>query len=177
MDDFNSVINNSKLPEQLKEYFKRSFRIKECLNIDTLKDIEDIYIFYDSLYIFDSSEFSSNVVTSLIKCTNFDAFYLYLKKVIDSSLECKSKGNEDPVSHRFSMDKDNIDTTFVEVFNEFVEIIDSFYKHNLDKVNLVQTYKIIGKMELINSLIEDRHYNDLLVMGKKMLNQYIKCDS
>jgi len=88
MGDLDSVINNSKLPDQLKEYFKKSVRIKKILKVDTINDIEDIYIFYDSLYTFDSSEFSSCVVISLSKCTNFDTFYHYLKKVIDTSSPC-----------------------------------------------------------------------------------------
>jgi len=91
-------------------------------------------------------------------------------------LERESRGENFPVSDRFNIDNNSIDKGFVEVFNEFISIVDTFHNHELKEVNLIQTYKNIGKMELINCLIDDKSYRDLLSIGKEKLNKYIKCD-
>lgn len=83
MKDF---INGSKLPSQLKEYFTTSESIKGIINKKLLSEIEDLYIYYTSLYIFDTSEFSAYTITSLKKCKDLDSFYYYLKKVMVLSI-------------------------------------------------------------------------------------------
>lgn len=169
MDDFNAVVTNSKLPRQLKDYFMTNNRVNDVIEIELIKEIEELYVYYKSLYIFDSIEFSAYVITSLKDCTNSKLPFSHVKKTIDTNLDLKS-------SHRFSLKNQTVDKVFAEVFNDFCEIVDNFYKNNLNKINLVQTYKNLGKMELINDLVEDKEYQDLISMGKDIMNSYIKCD-
>jgi len=59
--------------------------------------------------------------------------------------------------------------------SEFCVLIDKVHKDG-KVIKLYQTYKSLGKMELINSLIEDDNHNFLLKSGKKVLEKNIKSD-
>ena len=91
LNEFDSMVQKSKLPKQLKDYFTLSTPSKEIVDAKTINDIEDLYIFYDSLYIFDTSEFSAYTITSLKRCKDLKSFYFYLKKVIDTNMELISR--------------------------------------------------------------------------------------
>lgn len=91
VDELDSLVNESKLPNQLKDYFTSSTRIKEIVTTETIKDIEDLYILYNALYIFDTSQFSAYTITSVKKCKDIESFYYYLKKVIDVNVDLRSK--------------------------------------------------------------------------------------
>lgn len=148
LNELNSLVNKSKLPSQLKEYFTSSTRNKEIVDVDTIEDIEDLYIFYNSLYIFDTSEFSDYTITSLKKCKDLKSFYFYLKKVIDTNMELKSRGNRKS-NKEFYINGKPINMSFHETITEFCRLIDKIHKGEKD-INLFQTYKSLGKMELIN---------------------------
>ncbi|WP_153009877.1 hypothetical protein [Sporosarcina koreensis] len=170
MDEVISLILESKLPDQLKEYLKSSSRIKEIISIETILEIEDLYIFYDSLYIFDTSEFSAYTITSLQKCKDLDAFYYYLKKVIDTNLELETKDNKrkDQVSN-----KKSIPFKFENSIKEFCLLVDKVYKNDKD-IDLNATYKSLGKMELIYDLFKNPYHKKILDSGKNVLEKYTK---
>ncbi|MDW0115209.1 hypothetical protein QT711_18815 [Sporosarcina saromensis] len=170
MDEMISLILASKLPDQLKEYLKSSSRIKEIISTEKIMEIEDLYIFYDSLYTFDTSEFSAYTITSLQKCKDLDAFYYYLKKVIDTNLELETKDNKrkDHESNHKSMP-----FKFQEATKEFCLLIDKVYKNDED-INLIATYKSLGKMELIYDLFQNQYHKNILDSGKKVLEKYTK---
>lgn len=169
MKDF---INGSKLPSQLKEYFTTSESIKGIINKKLLSEIEDLYIYYTSLYIFDTSEFSAYTITSLKKCKDLDSFYYYLKKVIDTNLDLKSKDKSFNSSSDYLFLKNEVvDILFKDAVVEFCDFIDYIYKKN-ENLNLKKTYISLGKLELINKLITNPHYKKIENSGKVVLEQH-----
>lgn len=172
MSEIKGFVNDSKLPSQLKEYFATSESIKAVITKKTLSEIEDLYIYYTSLYKFDTSEFSAYTITSLKKCKDLDSFYYYLKKVIDTNLDLKSKDKSFNSSNDYSFLKnDVVDILFKEAAVEFCDFIDNIYKKNKN-LNLKKTYISLGKLELINELIPNPDYNKILISGKRVLEQH-----
>ena len=57
-EDLSELINKANIPEQLKTYFKESNEGKAYLNKSMLTEIEELYTFYNALYLFDETEFS-----------------------------------------------------------------------------------------------------------------------
>ena len=174
LDEINSLVCDSELPNQLKEYLITSKIIKEVLTIDAIKEIEDLYIFYHSLYYFDTSEFSAYTITSLKRTKDVKSFYYYLKKVIDTNLELKSK-DESSYTLRDALftGSEFIDNLFKDVFMDFGNSVIKIKDHNID-IDLFRTYKNLGKMELIYDLTKDSDYNQLLRAGKSILNNYVE---
>jgi len=172
MNELDSIVNNSKLPNQLKEYFTVSESIKGLITTDTIKEIEDLYIFLKSVYTFDSSEFSAYTITSLKKCKDLTTFYFYLKKVIDTNLELRSK---DKVFNRDNIYIKNevIDKVLKKNVIEFCNCIDKIYKKEKE-INLNQTYRYLGKLEIISILKDNLDYQKILISGKKILEEYEK---
>lgn len=172
MTEIETFVNDSKLPSQLKEYFTASESIKEVITKKILSEIEDLYIYYTSLYHFDTSEFSAYTITSLKKCKGLDYFYFYLKKVIDSNLDLKTKDKSfKSRSDYFLLQDKDIEILFKEAVIEFCEPIDKVYKKN-ENVNLKEAYISLGKLELINKLISYPEYQRVLYSGKIVLEQH-----
>lgn len=172
MEDMNAIINNSKLPSQLKEYFTTSENIKGVITKKVLSEIEDLYIYYTSLYKFDTSEFSAYTITSLKRSKGLDYFYFYLKKVIDSNLHLKTKDKSFKNNYRYFYQRDeDISLLFKEVTVEFCNQIDKVYKKN-EKLNLKQTYISLGKLELINKLVPHPEHQKILNSGKRVLEHH-----
>lgn len=168
------LVQDSRLPNQLKEYFMASKSIKEVLTNDIVKEIEDLYIFYHSLYYFDPSEFSAYTITSLKRNRDLHSFYFYLKKVIDTNLELKSKDESDyTLRDALFTGSIVIDQLFREVFTDFTSSLYKIYKNDTD-INLFLIYKELGKMEIITELVSDIDYSNLLHVGKSILGDYIK---
>ncbi|MBE1556291.1 hypothetical protein [Sporosarcina limicola] len=172
MSEIETFVNDSKLPSQLKEYFTASESIQALITKKILSEIEDLYIYYISLYKFDTSEFSAFTITSLKKCKDLDSFYYYLKKVIDTNLELKSKDKSFNCGRDYLfLNDDFVDILFKETVVEFCDFIDSIYKKN-ENLNLKKTYISLGKLELINRLISNTDYNKILISGKRVLEQH-----
>lgn len=145
-------------------------RIKRVLSEDAIKEIEELYVFYSALYTFDTSEFSAYTITSLKRCQDLDSFYFYLKKVIDTNLELKSRdkvfnnGNEKAV-----IEKNVVNRAFKEVAVNFIKFVDQI--HNKEDIDMVQLFKHLGKLEVINELIDDNFYRKLLHDAKVIIHR------
>jgi len=136
MTEIETFVNDSKLPSQLKEYFTTSENIKGVITKKVLSEIEDLYIYYTSLYKFDTSEFSAYTITSLKKRKGLDYFYFYLKKVIDSNMDLKTKDKSfKSNSDYFFLRDEEIEILFKEAVVEFCDLIDKIYKKN-ENLNL-----------------------------------------
>ena len=83
-EELNDLIHKANIPEQLKTYFRESKEAKLYLNVDMLSEIEELYTFYNALYYFDETEFSSYTISSLKRGSEVVAYYYYLKKILDS---------------------------------------------------------------------------------------------
>ncbi|MFK4477470.1 hypothetical protein [Bacillus sp. RC206] len=163
----NSTINKIKLPATLKDYFLTSNRIESLLSEEILLDIEEIYILYRSLYAFDESDFSLNVIKSINMCRDRNGFYFYLKKVLDRELEKKSKGNVNGMV----LPQNLIEEQFKTVTKDYIDSINQMYDGEA-QIDLKHVYKNIGNLEMLNNLLEDEYLKDLLASGYKILRGY-----
>ncbi|MGG5791095.1 hypothetical protein [Bacillus nitratireducens] len=163
----NSTIKKIKLPATLKDYFLTSNRIESLLSEEILLDIEEIYILYRSLYAFDESDFSINVIKSINMCRDRNGFYFYLKKVLDRELEKKSKGNVNGMV----LSPNLIEEQFKTVTKDYIDLINQMYDGET-QIDLKHVYKNIGNLEMLNNLLEDEYLKDLLASGYKILRGY-----
>lgn len=166
-EELNDLIHKANIPEQLKTYFRESNEAKLYLNVDMLSEIEELYTFYNALYYFDETEFSSYTISSLKRGSEVVAYYYYLKKILDSNLELISKDQRFYKNNKsifdFKIDRSNLDKMFGKVSREFAQNVDYFYKNQYDEINILKTYLLLGKLELISSIIDDEYYSDGLV--------------
>lgn len=131
MTEIEAFVNDSKLPSQLKEYFTASENIKAVITKKVLSEIENLYIYYTSLYKFDTSGFSAYTITSLKKCKDLNYLYFYLKKVVDTNMDLESKDKTFKSSSDYLFLKDeDIHIFFKEAVVEFCDLIDKIYKKN-----------------------------------------------
>ncbi|MDO6630076.1 hypothetical protein [Bacillus thuringiensis] len=163
----NSTINKIKLPATLKDYFLTSNRMESLLSEEILLDIEEIYILYKSLYAFDESDFSLNVIKSINMCRDRTGFYFYLKKVLDRELEKKSKGNKNNIV----ISQNLIEEQYKIVTKEYIDSINQMYCGETIR-DLKHVYKNIGNLEMLNNLVEDEYLKDLLFSGYEILRGF-----
>lgn len=79
-NNIEDYIQEKNIPGQLKKYFITSIRGKSFIDEGMLAEIEELYIYYSSLYYFDETEFSSYIITTLERGSEHTAYYYYLKK-------------------------------------------------------------------------------------------------
>ncbi|PEA52932.1 hypothetical protein CON64_20920 [Bacillus pseudomycoides] len=169
----NDIVTSINLPATLKEYLQTSNRIESLLCKEILLDIEEVYIMYKSLYEFDESEFSFNVIKSIDRCRDRTGFYFYLKKVLDKELKIKSKAALELDNDGIMISKSLMDEQFKKITKEYIELINQIYsdKKAIDSKRL---YIILGKLEVLNTLLEDEYLENLLSSGYKILEDYIE---
>lgn len=138
-----------------------------------LSEIEELYTYYNALYYFDETEFSSYTISSLKRGSEVVAYYYYLKKILDSNLELISKDRRfDKSNNRifdFKIDRDHLNIIFMNVAKEFAENVDYLYKNQYDRLNILKTYSLLGKLELINRFIDDEYYSNIYNSGKRVI--------
>ncbi|MEB4818368.1 hypothetical protein [Bacillus thuringiensis] len=150
----------------------KSNKMADTLNIEMLLEIEDIYVFYKSLYKFNETEFSVNVIKSIERCKDTAGFYFYLKKVLDSGLQIASKGNENEERDgMLEISQDYVNEQFKCITREYIESINQIY-NNEKHINLKNLYKNIGRLELLGNILEDSYLKDLLSSGNELLKNY-----
>lgn len=177
-EELNDLIHKANIPEQLKTYFKESNEAKVYLNVAMLSEIEELYTFYNALYYFDETEFSSYTISSLKRGSEVDAYCYYLKKILNSNLELISKDQRFHKINKnifdFKIDRGNLDKMFRNVAKEFAQNVDYFYKNQYDEINILKTYSLLGKLELINSLIADEYYSNIYNSGRRVIAKKIE---
>ena len=175
MDKLDSLVNKSKLPNQLKEYFTTSDIIKKVVTKEVINEIEELFIFYNALYTFDTSKFSAYTITSLKECKDVDLFYSYLKNVVDTNLELKSRDNVfNNVNEKKILENDVVNRTFKEVAVNFIRFVNLIYNKEKVDIDMDQLFKHIGKLEVINQLIDDNFYRKLLHDAKLIIHRFNK---
>lgn len=166
------TLRKIEIPEMLREYLLKSNKMVDSLSAEMLLEIEDIYLFYKSLYNFDETEFSVNVIKSIERCKETAGFYFYLKKVLDSGLQISSKGNKDEERDGvLKISQDYVNEQFKCITREYIELINQIYK-NEQHINLKSVYKNIGRLEVLGDILEDRYLKDLLSSGNELLKNY-----
>ncbi|WP_223837272.1 hypothetical protein [Bacillus cereus] len=166
------TLKKIEIPEMLREYLLKSNKMVDALSTEMLLEIEDIYVFYKSLYKFDETEFSVNVIKSIERCKETSGFYFYLKKVLDSGLQVSSKGNEDQERDGvLKISQDYVNEQFKCITREYIESLNQIYK-NEQHINIKDVYKNIGRLEVLADILEDRYLKDLLSSGNELLKNY-----
>lgn len=170
MNELNTLVKASKLPNQLKEYFTNSESIKEVITVKLIKEIEDLYIYFNSLYSFDKSEYSAYTITSLKRCKDLDSLYFYLKKVLETNLKLQSKDNE---CDQYLLKNKTVNRIFQNTASDYFILIDKIYEKEKD-IDMAETYKALGKIELIVELIDHNDFKKYLIAGNRIIEKYIK---
>lgn len=173
-DELNELINKANIPEQLRTYFKESDDGKLYLTEEMLSEIEELYIFYNALYIFDETEFSFYTITSLKRGSEATAYYYYLRKILETNLQITSQDQRFHKSSKgvftFKIDGNNLDVVLKNIAKEFGQNVDYFYKDQYEKIDILQTYLLLGKLELINNIIDDEYYFQLYKQGRRIID-------
>ncbi|WP_430786369.1 hypothetical protein VBD025_13620 [Virgibacillus flavescens] len=153
-------IENSDIPKILKEYFLRNPHVHLYLNESLLKDVEETYIEYDSLYEFDQAEFCSYIITGIKKQDKHEYFYHYLKKVLDSNLNLipKSKISDYQKVLKIGKSISKVkEDEIPQVIIDLLKFIDDFNKtKNLKK--LLLAHKLIGILQVLFTLYPENPY-------------------
>lgn len=177
-EDLSELISKANIPEQLKTYFKESNEGKTYLNKSMLSEIEELYTFYNALYLFDETEFSFYTITSLKRGSEAAAYYYYLRKILESNLELMSKDQKfhknSEGTFAFKTDVSNLNKEFKGIAYEFGQNVDYFYKNQYDKIDVMGTYLLLGKLELINDIVQDEYLSNMYQAGKRVLENKIE---
>lgn len=173
MSEFDALIKELTIPKQLKEYLTNSKYALEYLNEQLLNDIEELYVYYLSLYTIDNAQFSEQVIMTLKRTKDLDSYYFYLKKVLDTNLLL---GERETNIYKDSKDYINIEQRIFDdilrgATSNFIRSIDRIYNSEKN-IDMEQTYKFVGKLELINDLVDDKYYEGLLDSGNKVIDRF-----
>ena len=160
IDDY---IQEKNIPGQLKQYFITSIRGKSYIDEAMLDEIEELYIYYTALYYFDETEFSSYIITTLERGSEHSAYYYYLKKILDNNLELQSKDNSKTF---LKINNINLDELFKEITIAFNKHLKDVYNNDFEKIDLLTTFILLGKLELISNLTEDQSYRYVYEAGR-----------
>ena len=177
-EKLSELISKANIPEQLKTYFKESNEGKAYLNESMLSEIEELYTFYNALYIFDETDFSFYTINSLKRGSEAVAYYYYLRKILESNLDFMSKDQRfhknSEGTFAFKTDVTNLNKKFMNIASEFGQNVDYFYKNQYDKIDIMETYLLLGKLELINDIVRDEYLSNMYQGGKRVLENKIE---
>lgn len=174
-EELNELIHKANIPEQLRSYFIESKEGQLYLNKEMLSEIEELYTFYNALYIFDETQFSFYTITSLKRGSEATAYYYYLRKILESNLELMSKDQRfhknSEGTFAFKTDINSLKRNFKTIAREFGQNVDFFYKNQYDKIDVTKTYLLLGKLELINDIVRDEYLLAMYQGGKRVLKK------
>lgn len=173
MSDIHKLVKKVQIPNQLKSYFIESESILEYLTDDKLFILEDLYIYFDSIYEFDTSEFCVAAVAVIRRPHELDSFYYYLKKVIEKKVDLQTKDKNRLTDKSYiHIEKILLDQMFKESADIFIDNIDKLIKK--EDVALSSLYKSIGKLELITDITSDHYFEKLKNSGEMLIEEYLK---
>lgn len=176
-EELNELIHKANIPEQLRSYFIESKEGQLYLTVEMLNEIEELYTFYNALYIFDETQFSFYTITSLRRGSEATAYYYYLRKILESNLELMSKDQRFHKSSEgtfaFKTDMISLNSRFKTIAQEFGQNVDFFYKNQYDKIDVMKTYLLLGKLELINDIVRDEYLLNMYQGGRRVLERKI----
>jgi hypothetical protein len=170
--DTNTTVMELNLPKTLKDFLLTSKSISNLLDDSILIEIEDLYIYYKSFYIFNESEFGAKTIMALKKCKDRSTFYYYLKKILESELDYRTieeEIEEKDVYNIVKINGDRFDSVVHESTINFINIIDQIYNKE-GEINLNNLNKSIGKLELITELTDEEYYKNLLDAAIKVIH-------
>lgn len=168
-----NLIKEKNIPEQLKEYFQNSKRGKKFINEQMLESIEELYIYYSALYLFDETEFSAFTITTLERGSEHSAYYYYLKKILDNQIVLLPKTSVESYINGNIVD---IKRLFENINAEFYEKLQCFYEDRYDEIDFPNLYVLLGQLKLISELAENQNlieiYETSVVRLEIMIKDY-----
>ena len=91
------------------------------------------------------------------------------------------KGSEcadDQNGKYINIEWDLLENVFKESTSDYIKAVNIIYeKSNEEDIDITKVYKNLGKMELINELIENEYYEVLLNAGTKIIEEEFNSSS
>lgn len=162
------LLKNLALPVQLKNYLLNTKMNYKNLTDDGLLNVEEAYLYYDSLYYLDDSQFSELVIEIIKKDFSSTNFNYRLMNILKKKLELTSKNI---YSHTFDSIS-SLEFLFDQTAMDFIDNLQE-YKFN-DTIPDAEIYKKIGKLELINAIVNIDYYKTILKDGIDILGSESK---
>jgi len=117
-------------------------------------------------------------ITSLRRGSEATAYYYYLRKILESNIEFMSKDQRfhknSEGTFAFKTDISSLNKRFKTIAQEFGHNVDYFYKNQYDKINIMETYLLLGKLELINDIVQDEYLLNMYQGGKRVVENKIE---
>lgn len=158
-----NYIIKSDIPDDLKEYLSKSKNTYNLLSMKIIDDIELIYLEFNTLYIFDLSEFNSIIIESLHKKDKYPYFYNYVKKMlkiylnVDSEKKSRSESELDTfigmVKYDFSNDIESYIRKFLSAIKD--------YENDGNKKSLLLAHRLVGIIFILFKLYPENKYSYL----------------
>ncbi|MDV2581582.1 hypothetical protein [Alkalibacillus haloalkaliphilus] len=165
--DLNALIYDSQIPEALKNHLAESKKLKSQINDTMVQDIEELFLYYQNFFKFNEADFSIQCIEAIARCKDADNFYYYLKKILSLNLDATIK--PEPSSEMYFIDSSTFDETIESVTLELINLVDQIYNQE-ESIDLKATYINIGKLELINEIIADNYYKNLLKSSYQVID-------
>jgi len=153
------------IPEQLKNYLISTKKNYSNLNKKVLQEIEETFIFYDSLYHFDKSYFSACVIMTIQNEFASKNFNYSFNRMLDKELMVSPKYHCNYTLESLA----SFSSLFQEITCEFVDNINNFSLKEENENDLKTLYKQIGMLEIINIIIDDENCKLVLDEGKEII--------
>lgn len=168
-----TIINEAKIPNQLKLYFNDSNAIREFLSEEKIRILEEVTIYFYSIYTFDTPQYCAAVVSAFKRSRDVDSFYYLLKSVIELDLQLTSKKRTSSSSDEYLfISRNSINNIFKEATVLFIESIEKISKN--DAVNLSSIYTYLGKIDLILSYTNESYFIKLKETAEYIISEVIQ---
>lgn len=168
-----SEIKDLNLPTDLIKYLTSSRKLKDRLFRYALLDIEELYLYYSSVYDFSVSAFCDNAIKAISRANNFEKFYFYAKKIMDENLIFVEKlGFEKSTENLIHIKEEKYLKIIDNAQRTLVDLVDKMYSKEI--VDILAVHKMLGKIELALELNYDEYLAKLLGASNRVLNDYIK---
>lgn len=165
----NSKINNLNVPNDLKTFLMDQIHlIKGMLNDDLLFEMEYLYLYYSVSYNVSDQQYSTSVIL-YIKDPSKESS---LNELLRSAFSEHNPSNIQK-AYRVRHQQERTIDLHKETMSKFIKLAqDIDEKRAID--NIEDTYKLIGKMELISEIDDRNYYSKILNLGLDLINKHTK---
>ncbi|WP_282020915.1 MULTISPECIES: hypothetical protein [Caryophanaceae] len=165
-----TIISEARIPDQLKLYFNDSNAIKEFLDEEKIRILEEVTTYFYSIYTFDTPQYCAAVVSAFKRSKDVDSFYSLLKGVIELDLQLTSKKRIASSSDEYLfISRNSINTVFKDATVLLIESIEKLSINNT--VNLPLIYAYLGKIDLILSYTNESHFIKLKETAEYIISE------
>lgn len=173
MTSIYTIISEARIPDQLKLYFNDSDAMKEHLDLEKIRVLEELTIYFYCIYTFDTPQYCAAVVSAFRRSKGVDSFYDFLKRVIELDLKLAPQRNfEDRNTELIFINRDSLNNLFKEATVLFIESIEKISKK--ETVNLPLIYKYLGKIDLIIWNTNELHFVKLKETAEYIISECSK---